>query len=97
MLEAGKCIQNEIPLCVSLWFPRKKNQREECRAAGGGQDGVLLEDGAAAGVRISGRPVHGDPHAEGLGVGTLSGSLPLPVQAPQRYGKKKKKNKKHLL
>lgn len=36
MLEAQKCIRNEISLCVSLWFSLK-NQREECRAAGGGK------------------------------------------------------------
>lgn len=48
---------------------------------------MLLEDSAVAGMRISGGPVHSYPHPEGLGARTLSGSLPLPVQAPQRYRK----------
>lgn len=51
----------------------------------GGRDGVLLEDGAAPGVRVSRGPVHGHPHPEGLAVWALSGSLPLPDQTPQRY------------
>lgn len=46
---------------------------------------MLLEDGAAAGVCVSGGPVHSHPHPEGLAVWTLSGSLPLPDQTPQRY------------
>lgn len=46
---------------------------------------MLLEDGAAAGVCVSGGPVHGHPNPEGLTVWTLSGSLPLPEQIPWRY------------
>lgn len=46
---------------------------------------MLLEDGAAAGVCFSGGPVHGHPDPEGLAVWTLSRSLPLPDQTPQRY------------
>lgn len=46
---------------------------------------MLLEDGAAAGVCVSGGPVHGHPDPEGLAVWTLSRSLPLPDQTPQRY------------
>lgn len=77
MLEAENCIKNEIPLCVSLWFPRK-NQREECRATGGGKmecswKTVLLLVCASLGVQytairtlrdsVSG-PCHGAYHCQ---------------------------------
>nr|XP_040024935.1 carbohydrate sulfotransferase 1-like [Gasterosteus aculeatus aculeatus] len=50
----------------------------------GGRDVVLLEDGAAPGVRVSRGPVHGHPHPERLSVWALSGSPPLPDQTTQR-------------
>lgn len=56
---------------------------------------MLLEDGAAAGVRVSGGPVHGHPHPEGLAVRTLSGGGPLPDQTSQRYASKARLS--HLL
>lgn len=46
---------------------------------------MLLEDSAAAGVCVSGGPVHSYPYPQGLTFHTLSGSLPLPDQIPQRY------------
>lgn len=46
---------------------------------------MLLEDGAASCMCVSGGPVHSHPDPEGLAVRTLSGSLPLPEQTSQRY------------
>lgn len=75
--------QNEISLCMSLWLTGPISVKDVEPQAG--EDGMLLEDSAAAGVCVSGGPVHGHPHLEGLDVCTVSGSLPLSDQTPQRY------------